>query len=88
MTERRPTCAHCIYWKGEQVSAQPTTGHCHRYPPGVFANPQTGTVVQKFPVTERSQWCGEWNGDDTALAEAVHHAMLKHARDAATSHVR
>ena len=48
MSETRPVCAHCIYWKTDQVAtSHPTSGHCHRYPPGVFVNPTTGTVVQK-----------------------------------------
>ena len=84
MSETRPVCAHCIYWKADQVSNHPTSGHCHRYPPGIFVNPTTGTIIQKFPSTERLQWCGEWNGDDTALVEAARQSVLKHARDAAT----
>jgi hypothetical protein len=84
VSERRPICAHCVYWKAEHISNQPTAGHCHRYPPGVFVNPSSGTVVQKFPMTERGQWCGEWNGDETAIVEAARNSALKHAREAAS----
>ena len=76
-SENRPVCGHCVYWKGEVSSDRPTIGHCHRYPPGVFVNPSSGTVVQKFPVTDRSQWCGEWSDDETALADAARRCVHK-----------
>jgi hypothetical protein len=83
MSERRPVCAQCIYWKVEQSAGQQSVGHCHRYPPAVVANPHSGTMAQKFPTTERGQWCGEWNGDDTQLVEIMRRAMLKRAGEAA-----
>jgi hypothetical protein len=82
MSERRPVCAHCIYWRPDQLVGQPTAGHCHRNPPGICVNPNSGTVIQKFPMTERAQWCGEWCGDDTQLLETMHRAMLKRAAEA------
>jgi hypothetical protein len=35
-------------------------------------------------MTDRSQWCGEWNGDETAIVEAARNSALKHAREAAS----
>jgi len=59
----------------------PTVGHCHRMPPGIYINPKSGTVVQKFPMTDRHQWCGEWKGDEAELVEAARQSTLLHARD-------
>lgn len=77
MSDSRPNCGHCIYWKGEATSDRPLTGHCHRNPPGVFINPTSGTVVQKFPLTDRSQWCGEWSDDEAPLVEAAKRSLHK-----------
>ena len=67
----RPRCFRCVYWSVDTASGNATVGHCHRYPPGVYVNPQSGTVVQKFPTTERNHWCGEWNDDDSKLQYAA-----------------
>ncbi len=71
MHHLRPSCGRCVYWVEDHTAVPPTAGHCHRFPPAVFANPETGVVVQKFPTTDRHQWCGEWNGDDTGLMRAA-----------------
>lgn len=73
----RPLCAHCIYWKAEGAGRTASAGHCHRYPPGVYVNPQTGTVVQKFPTTDHHHWCGEWDGDESRFTEAVRKSTLE-----------
>lgn len=78
MSEVRPACAHCVYWKAEHTSNTPTAGHCHRFPPGIHTAP-SGTVIQKFPMTDRSQWCGEWSDDDSALVAGARRALVKHA---------
>ena len=62
----------------DQTSTTPTAGHCHRYPPGIYVSP-SGTVVQKFPMTDRNAWCGEWSDDDSYLREAAHRAIARHA---------
>ncbi|NRG18930.1 hypothetical protein HPQ64_14650 [Rhizobiales bacterium] len=72
MKKLRPTCSHCIYWTEDHTADPATAGHCHRYPPGIYINPQSGVVVQKFPTTDHHHWCGEWNGDDTRLVQALH----------------
>ena len=84
MSERRPVCALCVYWKTDQVGSHPMAGHCHRYPPGVYINPTSGTIVQKFPMTERNQWCGEWSGDESALVDAARRSAVAHARGVAS----
>ena len=71
MPLRRPTCGQCVYWVVERTADPPTAGHCHRYPPGIYVNAKTGTVVQKFPTTDRNQWCGEWSRDDTELVQVA-----------------
>ena len=76
----RPNCAHCIYWVGEHTADPATVGHCHRFPPGIHVNQQTGTVVQKFPTTDHHQWCGEWSDDDAGLQLAARRTIV----DAAT----
>ncbi len=68
---QKPQCSHCIYWVTDGTANPATAGHCHRFPPGIHVNPKTGIVVQKFPTTDHHHWCGEWNGDDTWLQEAV-----------------
>ena len=77
----RPTCSHCVYWVSDHAANPPTVGHCHRYPPGVYINPQTGTIVQKFPSTDHHHWCGEWSDDDAGLVEAAKRSVI----DAATN---
>ncbi len=76
VTPVRPTCLHCIFWVSDHTSDPPTVGHCHRFPPGVTVNPETGVIVQKFPTTERRQWCGEWSDDEEALAAAAKRTMI------------
>lgn len=76
----RPKCAKCFYWAVDQTADPATSGHCHRYPPGVAINPQTGTVVQKFPSTDHHQWCGEWSEEVNRLADAVKRSLISHAR--------
>ena len=71
LSMRRPSCAQCIYWTSDRTGDPPTSGHCHRYPPGIYVNAKTGAVVQKFPMIDRSQWCGEWSGDDTKLVKGA-----------------
>jgi hypothetical protein len=80
MRHLRPVCSRCIYWIADSAASAPTTGHCHRNPPGVFALPESGTIVQKFPSTDHHQWCGEWSDDDSYLAEAARRAILNSAR--------
>jgi hypothetical protein len=50
----------------------------------VYINPTSGTIVQKFPMTERNQWCGEWSGDESALVDAARRAVVAHARGVAS----
>jgi hypothetical protein len=53
-------------------TAEPTTvGNCHRYPPSLAVNPQTGSAIQKFPLTDRRHWCGEFSDDETQMVEAI-----------------
>jgi hypothetical protein len=77
MRNLRPLCSHCIYWVAEHTANPPSIGHCHRYPPGIDVNPQTGIVVQKFPTTGHQQWCGEWDGDESRLVEAAKRLVEK-----------
>lgn len=76
ITAVHPTCSHCIFWATDHSTDSPTVGHCHRFPPGVSVHPETGVVVQKFPTTERRQWCGEWSDNDEALAAAAKRSMM------------
>jgi len=41
------------------------------YPPSLAINPQTGTAVQKFPLTDRRHWCGEFSDDESHMIEAI-----------------
>lgn len=75
MKRLRPTCRHCMYWIADATSETSTAGHCHRYPPGVFIKPETGVIVQKFPMTDHHQWCGEWSDDDATLVDAARRAL-------------
>ena len=80
MRHLRPLCSHCIYWVADNTANPPTMGHCHRNPPGIYINPQSGTVVQKFPSTDHHQWCGEWNGDESQLLDAVRQMAVENAK--------
>ena len=79
MHRLRPICAHCVYWSADTTAQPPTVGHCHRLPPGIYINPETGTVVQKFPATDHHQWCGEWSDDETALVEGARRIIARSA---------
>ena len=72
----RPTCSHCVYWVIDQTAEPATVGHCHRFPPQVASNPESGVVLQKFPTTDRRQWCGEWSDDAVRLAAAAKRSMI------------
>jgi hypothetical protein len=71
MRKLRPGCSHCVYWQVDLSSNPATVGHCHRYPPRVLMNPQTGHVMQKFPTTDQRHWCGEWSDDEKRLGDAA-----------------
>jgi len=77
MPSIRPNCSQCVFWVADRRGETATTGHCHRYPPGVYINPQSGTIVQKFPSTDRQNWCGEWSGDDVQWLDAFKQATAK-----------
>jgi hypothetical protein len=77
MRHLRPLCSSCVYWVAEHTAKPPSIGRCHRYPPGIYVNPQTGTVVQKFPSTEYHHWCGEWNADESRLVDAAKQIVEK-----------
>lgn len=77
MRHLRPHCSYCAYWLPDPTAKPASMGHCHRFPPGIYVNPSTGTVVQKFPATDHHHWCGEWNGDDTRLVEAARSILAK-----------
>lgn len=77
MRQLRPTCAQCVFWTIDNPGETATAGHCHRYPPGVYVNPQSGVVVQKFPSTDRHHWCGEWSSDEERWTEAFRHAAAR-----------
>jgi len=77
MRHLRPLCSSCIYWVPEHTADPPRVGHCHRYPPGIYVNPQTGTVVQKFPTSDHNHWCGEWDGDESRLVDAAKQLVEK-----------
>jgi hypothetical protein len=71
MHHLRPICARCAYWVEDHTASPGTAGHCHRFPPGIYINPENGVVVQKFPTTDHLQWCGEWTGSDARLMAAM-----------------
>lgn len=77
----RPVCSACVYWVVDQTASAATSGHCHRYPPSVIVNHESGNVVQKFPTTDHHQWCGEWSCDDRAMAAAARKAVVRAATD-------
>jgi len=80
MRRLRPLCSHCVYWNPDTTASPPTVGHCHRNPPGLYINPQTNVLVQKFPATDHHQWCGEWSADDAHLVEAARRLIVSSAR--------
>ena len=79
MRHLRPLCKYCVYWMVDSSSPTSTAGHCHRSPPGIYINPTSGVVVQKFPSTDHHQWCGEWSDDDSRLVEAARRSLKDHA---------
>jgi len=66
-----------VYWVEDHTANPATAGHCHRRPPGIYVNPETGVVVQKFPTTDHHQWCGEWSGDESMLTKAVRQIVVE-----------
>ncbi len=84
MSEARPVCSHCVYWRSDHLSTQPTSGHCHRFPPAIYLSPN-GAALQKFPLTDRGHWCGEWNDDEAPLVEAARRC-IRPLREAQSPH--
>jgi hypothetical protein len=70
----RPHCAQCIYWIGDTPE---TTGHCHRYPPGVYYNAHGHVAAQKFPTVDHRHWCGEWSDDVAHLADLAERSFRR-----------
>ena len=72
MSLQRPTCLHCVFWDKDAANPLATIGRCRRRPPGIAYNSKSATMIQRFPITGRNDWCGEWCGDETRLDEAKH----------------
>jgi len=77
MHHSRPICARCSYWVEDHTAIPATAGHCHRYPPTVYVNPQSKAIGHKFPLTDRHHWCGEWCGDDSRLMEGIRKSIAE-----------
>jgi hypothetical protein len=75
MRHLRPLCSQCIYWVVDRNANPRTTGHCHRYPPVISVNPNTGAVVQKFPTTTNQHWCGEWSHDEMRVTDGIRQTL-------------
>lgn len=82
MSKMRPWCGRCVYWEADTTLPTATIGHCHRYPPGVAFNSKSAALVQKFPITDSNEWCGEWSGDETRLRSAAHDIAVEIAHTA------
>jgi hypothetical protein len=50
------TCDTCMYWVRQKKGflASDAQGQCRRYPP-------VSQGIGVFPITESSEWCGEWS---------------------------
>lgn len=75
----RPTCAECAYWVEDHTAVTPTAGTI-RSSSGIYVKPDDCVVVQKFPTTDRHQWCGEWCGSDDKLMDGVRQSVLEGMR--------
>ncbi len=53
------SCKGCQFWDEFNPG---THGFCRRYPPSVHG-PELDVRVE-WPLTHRSDWCGEWRGED------------------------
>jgi hypothetical protein len=49
----KATCENCRFWKRDGEKGDSVLGNCHRCAPARSA--------VKFPCTEESDWCGEWD---------------------------
>lgn len=61
------TCNLCLHWsvdleQGPRKIGEPAPGHCHRYPPAVFAFhlPQGVQIRTQYPQPHSDFWCGEF----------------------------
>lgn len=51
------TCANCAFL---EMGAKDDAGYCHRYPPKLIPDEESGATVS-YPVVVPSDWCGEWS---------------------------
>jgi len=56
---RYETCYHCRYWLGFGPRERGPKGQCRRFPPVVTSRAPDGD----FPITQTTDWCGEWQRD-------------------------
>lgn len=64
-------CKSCCYWRKLKDREE---GFCKRYPPSVFVIPEQFDlahtsaedcfVVERYPRTKDTGWCGEWKEND------------------------
>lgn len=56
-----PFCETCQWWQQTKGWAR-RWGHCHRYPPTLYApprNPKARDAEQGIPMVAEDYWCGE-----------------------------
>ena len=53
-------CQTCRFWVPLQHDG---LGECHRYPPTPPRGPDDVGVPGVMPITDRTDWCGEWARD-------------------------
>lgn len=61
-------CGNCRYWKENQRDR----GSCRRHPPIVMYMPNMTVPIEKttFPLTGRSDWCGEFKKEHNGMSRA------------------
>jgi hypothetical protein len=56
-----PACEDCVFWERKNNDPQSSgwwMGWCKRFPP--MCPPASGSEYNRFPVTPRGLWCGEF----------------------------
>lgn len=50
-------CETCVFWKPRSMTYD---GSCRQRPPVLVVDPEDGTAITRWPVTDRDDLCGEW----------------------------
>ncbi len=85
MSEKKESCGSCKNWQHQDAAsdALPDSGQCRAHPPTVVVR---ASAESAFPVTQCTDWCGEYAAGAAKKTKAEHEAAATKESHAAEHH--